>query len=146
MSHTHLLYHLVFATKDRMRLIQPVWEGELFSYMAGIIRNHEGRSLEINGDADHIHVLGRLTAKESLSDFMRELKAGSSRFVRRKYYPKFAWQRRYGAFTVSESAAEAVRRYIRNQKEHHRKQLFEDEYASLLVKHNIDFDERYLWD
>ena len=95
---------------------------------------------------DHTHIFIRLEPVAALSDFMRELKAGSSKWVRRTHQPKFSWQRRYGAFSVSESAADSVRDYIRNQKEHHIGRTFEDEYKSLLERHHIDFNERYLWD
>ncbi|MBK9215148.1 MAG: IS200/IS605 family transposase [Chloracidobacterium sp.] len=145
MSHTHFLYHVVFATKDRMPLIRAEWEAELYAYLAGIVKNNGGRALEINGMPDHGHLLLRLGPDLKFSDFMRELKAGSSRFIRQKFDPKFQWQRRYGAFTVSESVANKVRKYIRDQKIHHRAQTFEDEYKGLLVKHGIEFDERYLW-
>jgi REP element-mobilizing transposase RayT len=145
MSHTHFLYHIVFGTKDRLPLISPEWELDLYSYLAGIVKNCAGRSLEINGTPDHVHVLARLQPTPAFPDFMRELKAGSSRWIRRSFDPNFAWQRRYGAFTVSESASDAVRRYIKGQKEHHRVQTFEDEYKGLLIKHGVEFDERYLW-
>jgi len=144
-SHTHFLYHIVFATKDHMPFIRAAWELELYGYLAGIVRNCGGIVLEINGMPEHVHLLIRLGADIKFSDFMRELKAGSSRWVRQGLEPKFSWQRRYGAFTVSESAAGKVRKYIRDQKEHHRKQTFEDEYKGLLTKHGIEFDERYLW-
>lgn len=146
MSHTHFLYHIVFATKDRLPLIKPDWEAELYSYLSGIVKNCGGQSLEINGMPDHAHLLARLTPTIKFSDFMRELKAGSSRWIRQNHDPKFSWQRRYGAFTVSESAANTVRKYIRDQKEHHGRQTFEDEYKGLLIKHKVEFDERYLWD
>lgn len=145
MSHTHFLYHIVFGTKDRLPLIHAEWEGELFAYMSGIIKNYGGRLLEINGVADHVHLLIRLGPNKAFADFMRELKAGSSRWVRQNKNAKFSWQRRYGAFTVSESASENVRKYIRNQKPHHSAQTFEDEYTTLLIKHGMEFDERYLW-
>ncbi|MBX3282735.1 MAG: IS200/IS605 family transposase [Acidobacteria bacterium] len=145
MSHTHFLYHIVFGTKDRQPLIRPEWERELYAYMSGIITNLRGHSLEINGVADHLHLLVRLDAHIAFSGVMRELKASSSRWIRKNHDAKFLWQRRYGAFTVSESASDSVRRYIRTQKEHHKKQLFEDEYKSLLVKHRVTFDEKYLW-
>lgn len=87
-----------------------------------------------------------LNRSEALSDLMRELKAGSSKWVRRTHQPKFGWQRRYGAFSVSESASDAVRKYIRDQKAHHQDQTFEQEYVSLLRRHHVDFDERYIWD
>ena len=146
MSHTHFLYHIVFATKDRLPIIAASWENELHKYLGGIIRNYGGEPIEIDGMADHAHILARLEPKPSFADFMRELKAGSSRWVRQNYESKFAGQRRYGAFTVSESASAAVRKYIREQKEHHARQTFEDEYKSLLQRHRIDFDEKYIWD
>lgn len=128
-----------------MPLIRPEWEKELYAYIAGIITNLGGHSLEINGIADHVHLLVRLDARIAFADLMRELKSSSSHWVRKNHNAKFSWQRRYGAFTVSESAANAVREYIRSQKEHHQKQRFADEYKALLVKHGVEFDERYLW-
>jgi len=128
-----------------MPLIASEWEDELYRYLAGIIKNHGGEAIEINGMPDHAHILARLVATEAVSDFMRELKASSSKWAK-QHNAKFSWQRRYGAFTVSESVAPKVRQYIRDQKEHHRKRAFEDEYVSLLRRHRIDFDERYLWD
>ncbi len=144
MSHTRFLFHIVFATKDRFPLIAPRWESELYKYITGIVRNLRGRVIEINGTADHIHILVSL-APCDFPALMRELKASSPRWAKR-HHPKFSWQRRYGAFTVSESAVDAVRDYIRRQKEHHQKRTFEDEYVTLLRKHNIEFDQQYLWD
>ena len=146
MSHTHLLYHIVFGTKDHLPLISSTWEMELYKYLGGIIRNHKGVPIEINGMPEHTHIFARLEPVEALSDLMRELKAGSSKWIRRTHQPKFGWQRRYGAFTVSESAAKSVSDYVRGQKEHHEKQTFDDEYVSLLRRHHVDFDERYVWD
>ena len=145
MSHTHFLYHIVFGTKGRLPLIGE-WEPELYRYLAGIIKNHRGEAIEIGGMPDHVHLLVRLDQKTFFPDFMRELKASSSRWSRRHHDDAFAWQRRYGAFTVSESASVAVRTYIRNQKTHHRKRSFEEEYRSFLERHRIEFDERYIWD
>lgn len=146
MSHTHFLYHIVFGTKDRTPIILPEWERELYSYMSGIVKNQKGYTLEINSVKDHVHLLVRLGPTIAFSDFMRELKASSSRWVKENHFRKFGWQRRYGAFSVSESAADVVRRYVRNQKEHHKVQSFEEEYKLLLKRHNIEFDEKYLWD
>ena len=146
MSHTHFLYHIVFATKDRMPLIHPSWESELYKYLGGIIRNCDGEPIEIGGDRDHTHLLTRLELTITFCDFMRELKSGSSRWIRQTHQPKFSWQRRYGAFSVSESVAPSVRKYIQGQKEHHKIQTFEEEYKGLLTKHHVEFDEKYLWD
>jgi REP element-mobilizing transposase RayT len=146
MSHTHFLYHIVFATKDRMPLIAAAWEAQLYAYFAGIVKNHNGLLIAIGGIADHVHLLVRLEPVILFPDFMRDLKASSSKWVRRNHLPNFSWQRRYGAFTVSESSCAAVRDYIRDQKEHHQKRTFESEYKSFLLRHQIEFDERYIWD
>lgn len=145
MSYTHLLYHIVFATKDRIQLILPTWENELYRYLGGIIKNHGGEPIEINGMTEHAHVFARLKPIPALPDFMRELKASSSKWAK-QHNPIFSWQRRYGAFTVSESMSDAVRQYVRNQKLHHRGQTFEDEFVDLLRLHNVDYDPKYLWD
>ena len=144
MSHTRFLFHIVFSTKDRSPLISESWEAELYKYISGIVRNLKGRVIEINGMPDHVHILLCLEPCD-FRVFMRELKASSSRWSKR-HHPKFSWQRRYGAFTVSESSVETVRDYIRQQKEHHKKRTFEIEYISLLRKHNVEFDEAYLWE
>ena len=145
MSHTHFLFHIVFATKDRMPLIKPEWESDLYAYLSGIIRQLGGQTLDINGMPDHAHIVTQLDLKMAFPDLMRELKAGSSKWVRQNREPNFSWQRRYGAFSVSESAVETVRRYVRNQKQHHVGLSFEDEYKSLLTKHRVPFADEYLW-
>lgn len=146
MSHTHLLYHIIFATKDRLPIIKKEWSGELHAYLGGIVKNLEGIPIEINGIDNHLHLLVRLTPKIAISDFMRELKASSSRWVRQNKDAKFGWQVRYGAFTVSESQVQIVRNYIKNQEEHHKTKSFADEYRDFLKAHNVDFDDKYLWD
>jgi putative transposase len=120
MSHTHFLLHIVFGTKDRLPMIGE-WENELHKYLAGIVKNLSGEAIEIGGMPDHQHLLARLDLKTSFPDFMRELKSSSSRWIRNNYRPTFGWQRRYGAFTVSESVSDVVRKYIKNQKQHHNK-------------------------
>jgi putative transposase len=128
-----------------VNLIRPDWEPELFAYITGIVNNLDGRMIAINGVENHLHLLVRLGPTRSLSDCLRELKAGSSRWIRSTYDPKFSWQRRYGAFTVSESACSSVANYIANQKEHHGRVTFEDEYRTLLERHNVEYDEDYIW-
>jgi len=143
MSHTHFLFHIVFGTKDRLPMIGE-WENELHKYLAGIVKNLSGEAIEIGGMPDHQHLLARLDLKTSFPDFMRELKSSSSRWIRNNYRPTFGWQRRYGAFTVSESVSDVVRKYIKNQKQHHNKQNFDEEYKALLRHHRIDFNEKFM--
>src|SRR5688572_25733794 len=135
MSYAQLYIHIVFGTKDHLPLIAPSWEDEMYRYLDGIIRRIKSEPIEINGMPDHVHLLVRLAPVVAISDLMRELKANSSRWARRTHEPKFGWQRRFGAFSVSESVADTVRKYIRRQKIHHQQQTFENEYRELLRLH-----------
>ena len=117
----------------------------LHEYLNGIVRGLDGVPIEINGTADHAHILARLRATISLSEFMSKLKSSSSGWAKRQTRGRFAWQSRFAAFTVSESQVDRVRRYIRNQEEHHRRQSFQDEFESMLKANRIDFNDRSLW-
>lgn len=145
---THLLTHIVFSTKDRRPLLDADLKARLFPYLGGIIRAHDGKALIINGPADHVHILASLAAKHSLSDLMRELKADSSGWVHQNFQNQkmFAWQIGYGAFSVSHSSLVEVEKYIANQEEHHRKISFQEEFVTFLKRHEIEYDERYLWE
>jgi REP element-mobilizing transposase RayT len=107
-----MIYHIIFATKDRFPMIASTWEEELYRYLVGIVKNHKGVVIAINGTPDHVHLLVVLQPCD-FPAFMRELKASSSKWAK-QHNSKFSWQRRYGAFTVSESAVETVRDYIHN--------------------------------
>lgn len=109
------------------------------------MRGLGGVPIEINGVEDHVHLLVKIKPVIAVSDFLRQLKANSSGWANKKTKGRFSWQRRYGAFTVSESQVDRVRLYVRNQEEHHRKVSFEEEFKALLRAHRIDFDEAYLW-
>ena len=148
MSSTHLSlhYHVVFSTKDRHRFIEPAWRDELHAYRGGCIKTVGAVPEEIGGVEDHVHLLLGLRATHCLADVLREIKTVSSRWVHEKIrMPQFSWQEGYGAFTVSRSNITSVRRYIAAQEEHHREHTFQEEYLGLLKKHQIAFDERFLW-
>lgn len=145
MSYTNLLYHIVYATKERAPLITNTLRPRLHEYLGGTVRGLGGIALEINGTNDHVHVLAKLRPTLSVSEFMSKLKSGSSGWAKRQTAGRFGWQARFGAFTVSESQVERVRRYIRYQEEHHRKLSFEEEFKVLLRAHKIDFDTAHLW-
>jgi putative transposase len=150
MAHTftHLLTHIVFSTKDRAPLLDAELKSRLFPYLGGIIRAHDGKALIINGPADHVHILASLAAKHSLSDLMRELKADSTGWVHKNVpnQKAFAWQIGYGAFSVSHSNLAEVEKYIANQEEHHKRMSFQEEFVAFLKKHEIQYDEKYLWE
>ena|SRR5207248_8021782 len=147
-SYTCLHYHLVFSTKNRVPAITPEIQPRLWEYLGGIVVGHKGIPIQIGGTDDHVHLLVTLRQQPALADFLRELKAGSSGWVHDEFpnAGEFWWQTGYGAFTVSHSGIDAVRAYILNQEEHHKKQTFQDEFRALLVRHGIEFDEQYLWD
>lgn len=149
MAHTfsQVLVHFVFSTKGHAALLDAEVKEELIPYLGGAVRDMGGKALAINGPFDHIHVLASMPMTVAMADFMRDLKANSSGWVHRRY-PKlaqFAWQRGYGAFSVSESNRKTVQAYIANQEEHHRRVTFKEEFLNLLKRHGIEYDERYLW-
>lgn len=145
MSYTNLLYHIVYATKERAPLITHDLRPRLHEYLGGMVRGLDGIAIEINGVADHVHILARIRPTISISAFMSKLKSGSSGWAKRQTNGRFGWQARFAAFTVSESQVERVRSYIRNQEEHHRRHSFEEEFKVLLVAHKIDFNAVHLW-
>jgi REP element-mobilizing transposase RayT len=147
-SYTCLHYHLVFSTKGRAPLITPDLRPRLWEYLGGIVRGEGGVPIQIGGTADHVHLLVTLRQQPALADFMRQLKAGSSGWVHDTFptATEFWWQTGYGAFTVSHSGIEAVKAYVANQEVHHKGRTFQDEFRELLVRHGIEFDEKYLWD
>ena len=146
-SYTNLLYHIVFSTKNRRPIITPECEPRLYDYIGGTIRSSGGICLESNGTQDHIHLLAKLRPDRALSDVLRDLKANATGWMH-DVFPSmnnFSWQRGYGAFTVSHSNLEEVRRYIAKQKEHHRKVSFRDEFIQFLKANGIEYDERFIW-
>ena len=145
-THLSLHFHVIFATKDHEPFLAKEWRPRLHAYMGGILRNEHAVPEIVGGIEDHIHILAGLPATERLSDVMRQLKSISSRWVREEMkIPRFAWQEGYGAFTVSTSQRETVRRYIEGQEEHHRTRTFKEEYLEFLTKSGIEYDARYLW-
>lgn len=146
-TYSNLLYHIVFSTKDRERLITEDFKEELYSYMAGIAREEGGTLLEIGGIEDHVHLLAKFKPSIAVSDMLRLIKTNSSKWAHEdKGHARFGWQEGYAAFSVSESQVVAVQRYIRNQAAHHRRQSFKEEFVAMLERHSVEYDPRYLWD
>ena len=117
----------------------------LFAYLGGIIREMQGTALIINGTVDHVHLLVRIRPVQSAAEIARVIKANSSKWVRSKWSPDFAWQKGYGVFSVGESNVAAVTKYIAGQEEHHKKHTFQEEFLAFLKKNHIQYDERYIW-
>jgi REP element-mobilizing transposase RayT len=150
MGHTYsnLLVHAVFGTKDRRPTIHESFRTRLHEYLGGIAREEFGRALQIGGTADHVHGLILLRTDVAVADAMRAWKSLSSGWVHKTFSGEgdFVWQNGYAAFSVSESNADQVKRYIVNQESHHRKQTFEEEFLALLERHGIEYDPRSVWD
>ncbi len=134
--------HLVFSTKNRERILLDDVRPDLHDYMGGTMKGLDCMPLEINSEPDHAQLLF------ILSDVVGGLKKSATDGLRTKgaRYQAFFWQAGYGAFSVSQSSVEDVRKYIQNQREHHTTRTFQDEFLSLLAKYQIDHDERYVWD
>jgi putative transposase len=131
-NYLSLHYHLVFSTKRRHPLIEKEWRERLHAFIGGVVRNLDGIPECVGGTADHLHLLVGLKATHRLSDFLRDLKATSSRWVREVISLRdFEWQDGYGAFTVSVSNRESVVRYIANQEAHHATRSFADEMTEI---------------
>ena len=143
---TNLLTHLVFSTKAREPMIGPELKPELYAYLGGLTRELKGKSYGINGTSDHVHMLISLPPVVSISKALSFIKSNSSGWVHDKWPRRsFAWQLGYGAFSVSASQASRTIAYINNQKEHHRKRTFEEEFRELLDKHGVQYDRRYVF-
>ncbi len=142
-----VLIHIVFSTKNRDDLILPGIENELFKYFHGIIENNGAKLIIANGTANHVHLLISTGGKIDMPEIIGDIKRDSSKWVKReKGIDEFYWQKDYGAFSIGQSQVEMTGKYIENQKAHHTKQDFKDEYRALLRKYEIDYDERYVWD
>lgn len=142
---SQIYIQVVFAVQGRKSLIDEAWEDELYKYISGIVKNKGQKLLAINGMPDHIHLLIGMKPSCSLSDLVREIKKASNELINDKY-KKFKWQEGFGAFSYNQSVLDNVIKYIMNQKTHHKKRNFKDEYLDLLIKFNIEYEERYLFE
>lgn len=145
---SQIYIQVVFAVKGRESLIHASWEEELYKYISGIVKNKDQKMLVINGMPDHIHFLIGIKPSCCLSDLVREIKKSTNEFIKDKKFCKFKfqWQEGFGAFSYSHSALNNVIAYINNQKNHHKKQTFREEYKTFLTKFQIEHKEEYLFD
>ncbi|WP_300599842.1 IS200/IS605 family transposase [Niabella sp.] len=146
-TYTQLHIHFVFAVKYRQALITPEWEERLYKYITGIVQNNGHKMLAVNAAYDHIHLFVGLNPKQSISELMRLVKGDSSEFVNKERFTqrKFYWQEGYGAFSHSHSQIDTVIKYIFNQKEHHARKNFKDEYRKMLDDYGINYNDQYLF-
>jgi REP element-mobilizing transposase RayT len=146
MSYKQIIYHIVFGTKSRCATLTTVNIKELYLYIGGIIKRKECNLYKINGMSDHIHILSDLNPILCLSDFIKEIKRGSSLWMKEsgKFINFDGWADGYCALTYAYSDKDIVEQYIAKQQEHHQKISFRDEFISLLKENHIEFDEKYI--
>jgi REP element-mobilizing transposase RayT len=146
-TYSQIYLHFVFAVQNRISLINERWQDELFKYISTIIANNGHKTLSINGMPDHVHALISMNPKQAPSDLMYDVKRSSSLWInKQKLVPgKFSWQEGFGVFSYGKSQIPNVAQYIENQKEHHYKRNFIDEYKALLEIFGIEYDDRYIY-
>jgi REP element-mobilizing transposase RayT len=142
---TQIYIQIVFSVRNRLKLIDPLWEDELYRYISGLIKQKGEKCLSVNGMPDHIHIFIGMSPDCILSDLVREIKKSTNRFIKTKGLIKgpFYWQVGYGAFSYSHSQLDRVIKYILNQKKHHRVLSFEEEYKDLLEKYEVKYNSKY---
>ena len=143
-----LVVHVIFSTKNRRPVLGLPVRHDLHAYLATIARTMDCACYCVGGTDNHVHLAVRVSRTISVAKLVEGLKSPSSKWVKTQsgMTKDFAWQRGYGAFSVGPSDVAALRRYITDQEEHHRKHSFEDELRALLKKYGVDHDERYMWD
>jgi REP element-mobilizing transposase RayT len=148
-SLSNVLIHIVFSTKNRQPFLRKKESRDVMTgYLIGTLQNLNCPSLIVGVVEDHVHILCNLHRTISIAKLVEELKTSSSARIKTEgpQLRDFHWQNGYGAFSVSQSNVDEVRRYIENQDEHHRKRTFQEEFRLLLERHQIEYDERYVWD
>jgi len=145
-TYTQILYQIVFSTHSRERTLTEHNQAELYKYAAGILKNKKCHLYRINGVEDHIHIVTHIHPTVALANLLKDIKLASSAWIKdNKIFPYFnGWQDGYGAFTYSIKEKDRLIEYVKNQKEHHTKKTFREEFIELLNEHEIEFDEKYL--
>jgi putative transposase len=145
-THSSIHIHVVFSTKNRFPFLDPRYRADIHAYLGACLKRLDAFPSEIGGVDDHVHMLVGIKPTHAVADLVREAKRASSEWMKEENrVSKFAWQEGYGAFSVSQSSMDHVRTYIREQEQHHRRRTFQEEYREFLEKHEVAFDERYLW-
>ena len=149
MAHTFYqnYYHLVWSTKERQSLILQEHKDRIFEYLGGLLKTSGCSSIQVGGMSDHIHILAAIPPKYAVSEIVRDLKVASSKWINLSFpdIKGFSWQEGYGSFSVSTSQKQAVKNYILDQEKHHKTKTFREEFIEFLELHEIEYDERYLW-
>jgi REP element-mobilizing transposase RayT len=146
-TYTQIYIQTVFVEKYRQALIQPEWEHDLHRVIGHQINEQGGKSIIVNGISDHVHCFFHLKPTQNLSEMMKHVKSKSSKWINDQKFLKhhFSWQSGFGGFSYGHSQKSQVYNYIHNQKTHHQKISFAEEYQKLLNSFEIDYNEQYLF-
>jgi len=146
-TYTQIHIQVVFTVQNRESIIYDKWKDELYKYICGIIQNNHHKLLSINGMPDHIHILFGLHPTQSLSELVQDIKGSSSKWINERKFVKgrFSWQEGYGAFSYSKSEIPKISAYIDNQKAHHNRKTFSQEYIEMLNEFDVEYDNRYVF-
>ena len=147
-SLANVLLHVIFSTKNRDPFIDETIAPELYAYMATALDTFGCPAVKIGGASDHVHILCNLSRTKTIANLVETAKTDSSSWLKTKgpQFTRFYWQSGYGAFSVAQSQVESVKQYIENQREHHKRKTFQEEYRELLQKCAIKYNEKYVWD
>ena len=147
-SFSSVYIHIIFSTKNREPMIPAAIECELYNYISKIVITLDCRVLKINSVSDHVHILLSMNRTTTIAQILEEIKKRSSKWIKTKGcdLQSFQWQTGYGVFSVSYSKIDIIKKYIEDQKEHHKTVSFKEEYIRFLKENNIPYDERYVWD
>ena len=147
-SLSQVYVHITFSTKYRVNLIDEEIENDLFEYIGGICRGLECPPVRVGGYRNHVHILCLLSRKITQAKLLELVKKGASKWIKTKgdKYHNFYWQDGYGIFSVNPAEVDVVKNYITNQKSHHQKKTFKEEFLSFLNEYDVEYDSRYLWD
>ena len=145
-TYTQIYLQFVFAVQDRVSLIRSEWKDELYKYMTGIVQNNNHKLIAINGMPNHIHIFIGYKPYQLIPDLLQDVKGDSSKWINKRglVKGKFSWQAGYGAFSYSSSQIDEVVKYIKNQKQHHKKKTFREEYIEFLEQFHVPYDDRYI--
>jgi putative transposase len=143
---TQSLYQIVYSTKFREPTLVKAERELLYQDIWGILKKKNCHLYRIGGIEDHLHIITSLHPAISLADLVKDIKLGSTSFIKEKnIFPEFrGWQGGYAAFTYSQESKNNLIEYVKNQEEHHIKKNFKEELIDLLNEHGVDFDEKYL--
>ncbi len=146
-SYVNAMFHCVFSTKERRRMIDEELQDRLWPYVGGIARENKMKALAVGGTDDHAHILLSLPSMLNVAKAVQLIKGGSSKWVHDEFasHRNFAWQEGYGAFSIGISQVEETIRYIASQREHHHKRTFQEEFLAFLERHGIEYDPKYVW-